>query len=50
MSTRDKAGVLLCKLYSMWKRQFTFLTVEDILDKATEKQIDYYYYFICVRR
>lgn len=42
MNTRDKAGVLLCKLYGMCKRELAFISVEDILDNATEEEIDYY--------
>ena len=50
MSTREKAGKLLLKLYLMRKTDFAMVSVDDILAKATDEEIDYYYYFICVRR
>lgn len=50
MSTREKAGKLLLKLYLMRKIDFAMVSVDDILAKATDEEIDYYYYFICVRR
>lgn len=50
MSTKEKAGELLVKLYLMRRMDFFHITVDDILAKATDKEIDYYYYMICVRR
>ena len=50
MSTKEKAGELLVKLYLMRRMNFFHITVDDILAKATDKEIDYYYYMICVRR
>ena len=50
MSTEDKAAALLLRLYTMRRVDFFRFTVDDILAKATENQIDYYYYMICVRR
>lgn len=50
MSVRDKAGILFNKLYSMWRKEFTLLTVDDLLELASEKELDFYYYEICVRR
>lgn len=47
MSTRDKASRLLVKLYLMRRVDFLRITVEDILAKATDKEIDFYYYYIC---
>ena len=50
MSTREKAGKLLLKLYLMRRRDFALISIDDILAKASENQIDYYYYMICVRK
>lgn len=50
MSRRDKAGELLAKLYLMRRMDFFHITVDDILAKATDEEIDYYYYMICVRK
>ncbi len=47
---RIKAARLLAKLYIMRKFDFMYMTVDDILSKATPAEIDYYYYMICVRR
>ena len=49
-STMLKAGRLLFRLYLMRRMDFFHMTVDDILAKATDKEIDYYYYMICVRR
>ena len=50
MSVRDKAGILLCKLNSMWRRDLEFVTFDDLLDLASEKEIEFYYNHICVGR
>ena len=50
MSIKEKAAKLLARLYIMRKGDFAGITVDDILSKATEEEIDYYYYMICVRR
>lgn len=51
MSTREKATQLLNRLYLMRKAEFTPFTVDDILRMATDKEINFYYYWICgVRR
>jgi len=48
-STMLKAGRLLLRLYLMRRMDFFHMTVDDILAKATDEEIDYYYYMICVR-
>ena len=50
MKTEDKAAELLLRLYIMRRVDFCRITVDDILAKATDAEIDYYYYMICVRR
>ena len=50
LTLRDKAANLLWKLYLMRKVDFISMEVDDILAKATEGEINYYYYMICVRR
>ena len=50
MNTEDKAKKLLLRLYNMRRVDFFRITVDDILAKASDAQIDYYYYMICVRR
>ena len=50
MSIEVKAEKLLLRLYLMWRTEFLYVTVDDIRAKATDKEIDYYYYMICVRR
>lgn len=51
MSTREKAAMLLYRLYIMRKVEFTPFTVDDILRMATDAEINFYYYWICeVRR
>lgn len=47
MSTREKAEILLYKLYIMRNRDFTELTVEDILSRASEAEINFFYHYIC---
>lgn len=47
MSTREKAERLLLKLYLLRRCDFARITVEDIMAKASEGKIDYYYYWIC---
>ena len=47
MSTREKAAKLLLKLYVIRKRDFALFTVDDILAKATDKEIDYYHHWLC---
>jgi hypothetical protein len=46
---RRKAEILLYKLYRMWAR-FTISNVDDFMEMATDEEISYYYYMICVRR
>ena len=46
---RRKAELLMYRLYRMWAK-FTWLTVDEILSMATDEEISYYYYLICVRR
>ena len=50
MSTREKAGKLLLKLYLMRRRDFALISIDDILARATDEEISYYYYMICVRK
>ena len=52
MSSRDEvvmkqAELLLRKLYLIWRKSFTFATVDDILFKATDEEISYYYHWLC---
>ncbi len=47
---RAKAEILLFRLYRMWRFSFAYATVDDILLAATDEEISYYYYMICVRR
>ena len=47
---RVKAGRLLLRFYLMRRMDFFRMTVDDILAKATDEEINYYYYMICVRR
>ena len=47
LTLKDKAAILLCRLYQMRKVDFNLLTVEDILKRATTEQIEFYYYWIC---
>ena len=52
MASRDevvtkKAELLLRKLYLIWRKAFTFATVDDLLLKASDAQIDYYYHWLC---
>jgi hypothetical protein len=43
MSTTIKAARLLAKLYTMWRGDFTLLTLDDMLAKASPEEIDFYY-------
>ena len=47
MPVRDKATILLGRLYQMRKCDFNPVTVEDILSKATVAEIDFYFQWIC---
>lgn len=47
MSIQIKAARLLTKLYQMRKLDYIDMTVEDIINKATEQEIDFYYSIIC---
>lgn len=47
ISTRVKAGRLLLRLYLMRKCDFKLIEVDHILAKATNYEIDFYYYWIC---
>ena len=44
---RAMAAELLNKLYLMRLREYVYLTVQDILDKATDEEIMFYYGKIC---
>lgn len=46
MSTREKAASLLAKLYYMRRVDFTPITVEDMLTKASPEEINFYYHKI----
>ena len=46
---RRKAEILLYKLYRMWAK-FTLMNADELLNKASDEEINYYYYMICVRR
>ena len=46
MSTYNKARKLLTKLFEIRRMDFRFITVNDILAKATSKEIDFYYNII----
>lgn len=46
MSTYNKARKLLTKLFEIRRMDFRFITVNDILAKATPKEIDFYYSII----
>lgn len=48
-SIRLKAELLLYKLYRMWSR-FTLSDVDEFLEMATDEEISFYYYMICIRR
>lgn len=50
MQIRVKAARLLRKLYMIRKVDFALLTVDDLLEKATAAEIEYYYSMICERR
>ncbi len=43
MSTYEKAAYLLAKLYLMRRTDFFAMEVEDIVDKASPEEIDFYY-------
>lgn len=47
MSTYEKASWVLFRLYRMRNMDFASITVEDILDKASPREIDFYYHHIC---
>ena len=47
ISTRIKADRLLRKLYQIRRGDFLMITVDDILAKASEWEIGFYYYYIC---
>ena len=52
MNSRDEvvmkqAELLLRKLYLIWRKSFTFATVDDILFKATDEEISYYSHWLC---
>lgn len=47
MSIQIKAARLLTKLYQMRKLDYIDMTVEDIINKATPQEIDFYYSIIC---
>lgn len=49
MYLRDKAAVLLGKLYQMRRCEFCLMTVDDILDRATAAEIEFYFTKICER-
>ena len=44
---RDKAAILLGKLYQMWKTNLTTMTINDFMAKATPEEIEFYYHKIC---
>lgn len=41
--TRQKAEILLAKLYPMYKVKLTTLTVDRMMKLATPAEIDFYY-------
>ena len=45
-TNRDKAAQLLAKLVQM-HRPMTFIDVEDIEYGCSEKELDFYYFWIC---
>ena len=49
MSTREKAEMILHKLYLLWRTSFTFTTVDDILLSASDDEISFYYFWLCER-
>lgn len=44
---RDKAAILLGKLYSMRKMDFQFFDIDDMMKRATPDEIEFYYHYIC---
>lgn len=42
---RDKAEMILFKLYRLWRFSFSYTTVDDILLYATDEEINYYYHW-----
>lgn len=44
---RDKAAILLGKLYQMWKTNLTAMTIDDFMAKATPEEIEFFYHYIC---
>lgn len=50
MQIRIMAARLLRKLYTIRKVDFALMTVDDLLEKATAAEIEYYYSMICKRR
>lgn len=44
---KEKAEILLYKLYRLRRYPFAHLTVKDILLYASDDDINYYYHWLC---